>query len=633
MTNDTRLVELWEAVEAERAEEEAFYAGFMEAKTLKEKAETGYAWYPIQFLASQHTINDYLEVKIERTGEISGSGKFREGSGVQLILVRSGEKETLRGTISKLTKKQMWLLCKSDDIDDLDLPLSSVNAVELIYDERPYLIMKEALTQVMSNQKEDIAKLKKVIYDKDARHKVDDYQLQLLHETLNEGQRAAIAYAMGSATIGVIHGPPGTGKTTTLIGLIQELLSHEARVLVCASSNHAVDLLAMKCLDVGISTLRLGNVSRISEKVMEASLNEKVRNNKNWPQIKKWRIEADEIRKKAAKFKRAFGKEEREQRRQLFQEAKQTLRYAESIESDLIHQELTSARVILTTLISSSSSYLDRLNFDTLIIDEASQATEPECWVAMQRAKRVILAGDHKQLPPTVKSEIAQSKGLSTTLLDVLIPRLSQLGYLSMQYRMNLEVLAFPNLHFYDNTLMAYPMIAHRKLDDQLPGVIFIDTAGTGFEECRDETTRSIYNPGEVDIVIKHIMQRNELLKDKELAIISPYAEQVRFIHEFIKSNDIEIPGEWECDTIDGFQGQEKDVVYISLVRSNENNELGFISDMRRLNVALTRARMQIIIIGDSITLSKHPVYADLIRHIEKNEGYSSAWEWIHFDV
>ncbi len=633
MTNDTRLTQLWEAVEAERIEEEQFYAGFMEAKTLKEKAETGYAWYPIQFTSSQHTINDYLEVKIERTGEISGSGKFREGSGVQLILVRSGEKETLRGTISRLTKKQMWLLCKSDDIDDLDLPLSSANAVELIYDERPYLIMKEALTQVKSNQKEAIVKLKKFIYDKDARQKVDDYQLQLTHDSLNEGQRAAIAYAMGSAAMGVIHGPPGTGKTTTLIGLIQEVLSHEVRVLVCASSNHAVDLLAAKCLDAGLSTLRLGNVSRISEKVMEASLNEKVRNNKNWPQIKKWRIEADEIRKKAAKLKRAFGKEEREQRRLLFQEAKQTLKYAESIESDLIHQELTSARVIVTTLISSSSSYLDRLNFETLIIDEASQATEPECWVAILRAKRVILAGDHKQLPPTVKSETAQSKGLSTTLLDVLIPRLTQLGYLSMQYRMNLEVLAFPNLHFYDNTLVAFPMIAYRKLDDQMPGVIFIDTAGTGFEECRDETTRSIYNPGEVDIIIKHIMHRNELLKNKELAIISPYAEQVRFIHEFIKSNDIEIPGEWECDTIDGFQGQEKDVVYISLVRSNENNELGFITDMRRLNVALTRARMQTIIVGDSITLSKHPVYADLIRHAEKYEGYSSAWEWIHFDA
>ncbi|MBK8112338.1 MAG: AAA family ATPase [Saprospiraceae bacterium] len=298
MTNDTRLTQLWEAVEAERIEEEQFYAGFMEAKTLKEKAETGYAWYPIQFTSSQHTINDYLEVKIERTGEISGSGKFREGSGVQLILVRSGEKETLRGTISRLTKKQMWLLCKSDDIDDLDLPLSSANAVELIYDERPYLIMKDALTQVKSNQKEAIVKLKKFIYDKDARQKVDDYQLQLTHDSLNEGQRAAIAYAMGSAAMGVIHGPPGTGKTTTLIGLIQEVLSHEDRVLVCASSNHAVDLLAAKCLDAGLSTLRLGNVSRISEKVMEASLNEKVRNNKNWPQIKKWRIEADEIRKK-----------------------------------------------------------------------------------------------------------------------------------------------------------------------------------------------------------------------------------------------------------------------------------------------------------------------------------------------
>lgn len=629
--NDERLNQLWEAVEAERAEEERFYAGFMEAKTIKEKAETGYAWHPVSFSSSQHSLNDYLEIKIEKTGELSATGKFREGSGVQLVLVRSGESETLRGTITRLTKRQMWLLCPSDEIDDLELPLSAINAVELIYDERPYLIMKDAITQVKLASKESLIRLKKAIYDPVFRQKEGVYELQLGHDQLNDGQKEAIGIAMSSSPVSIIQGPPGTGKTTTLIGLIQEVLCREKRVLVCASSNNAVDLLASKCLELGLNTLRLGNVSRISDKVMAASLNEKVRQNKSWNQIKKWRIEADELRKKAAKFKRSFGKEEREERRQLFQEAKLTLKYAESIESDLIQQELTSARVIVTTLISSASNYLDKLPFETVIIDEASQATEPECWVAMLKAERVILAGDHKQLPPTVKSEVAQSKGLSVTLLDILIPRLSRVGYLSMQYRMNLEVLSFPNAQFYQNTLIASPNVAHRKLEDQLPGVIFIDTAGTGFEECRDASSRSIYNPGEAELVIKHMMQRKEILLHKEIAIISPYAEQVRYITEYIRTHEIDIPGDWDCDTIDGFQGQEKDVVYISLVRSNENNELGFITDMRRLNVALTRARMQTIIVGDSVTLSKNPVYTALISHIEKNEGYSSAWEWIQF--
>ncbi len=531
-----RLFQLLDAVEAERADEERFFREQMEEKSLKEKVKAGIAWHPVNFVNSGHTLGDYLEIKIERSIPSEHANKFREGNGVSLQLVRSGSTDFLKGTIMRLGKNQMQLLCRSDDVDDLDIPLSHINAVELVYDEKPFANMKDALTRVIQAEKGSLFHLKKAVYANEALNHSNPIELKHHHKLLNASQTSAISHALAADKIAIIHGPPGTGKTTTLVAMIKELTMVEKRILVCASSNHATDLLALKCLEAGLDTVRLGNLSRIGDEVLKITLDEKVRANAAWDQIKKYRIEAEKIRKQAAKFKRSFGPEERAMRKQLFLEARTTIQYADQLEDEMVNNVLQNAQVIVTTLMSSSSSLLNRLTFETLVVDEASQTSEPECWIAMSRAQKVIFAGDPMQLPPTVKTARAVSLGLQTTLLDHLLERGVQGHLLNVQYRMNGDILSFPNQHFYKGQLTSPDYLIDQKLNQDQPALQFIDTAGTGYEEVREPESMSLFNPGEWTILQNHITQQLEHLKGKNVAVISPYAEQVRFIQGELKS-------------------------------------------------------------------------------------------------
>lgn len=624
-----RLYQLLEAVEEERKEEELFFLEQMSEKSLRDKVKAGIAWHPIQFLSSGFTVGDYIEIKIEKASVGNHTGKLREGNGVLLQLVRSGATESLRATIARLGRNQMVLLCKAEDVDDLELPLSAINAVELVYDEKPFLIMKEAIQKVIDAEKGPLLHLKKAVYGDLPVLALGPKALQYNHEFLNVAQKSAIANVLGSGNFSIIHGPPGTGKTTTLISLVRELALTQKRILVCASSNHATDLLALKCMEAGLDTVRIGNLSRIGEEVLRVTLDEKVRANPEWDQIKKQRIEAEKIRKQAAKYKRSFGTEEKALRKQLFAEARATLKYADEMEDEMVKKVLQNANVIVTTLVSSATSLLNRMSFETVIIDEASQTTEPESWIAIGKAEKVILAGDPVQLPPTVKTRQALTLGLQKTLMDTLLEKKYPSHLLDTQYRMNAEVLSFPNQQFYGNLLQSAQAVVKRSLFDGAKSFQFVDTAGTGYEEIRDVESQSLYNPGEWSIIQNHIAQQLDRLAGHSVAIISPYAEQVRFIQSDIKASEINYPFLLDCDTIDGFQGQERDVVYLSLVRSNDQNEIGFLSDLRRLNVAITRARLQVVVVGDSVTLSKNTTYSRLIAHAEKSEGYQSAWDFM----
>lgn len=624
-----RLYQLLEAVEEERKEEEFFFLEQMSEKSLRDKVKAGIAWHPIQFLSSGFTVGDYIEIKIEKASVGNQTGKLREGNGVLLQLVRSGATESLRATIARLGRNQMVLLCKAEDVDDLELPLSAINAVELVYDEKPFLIMKEAIQKVIDAEKGPLLHLKKAVYGDLPVLALGPKALQYNHEFLNVAQKSAIANVLGSGNFSIIHGPPGTGKTTTLISLVRELALTQKRILVCASSNHATDLLALKCMEAGLDTVRIGNLSRIGEEVLRVTLDEKVRANPEWDQIKKQRIEAEKIRKQAAKYKRSFGTEEKALRKQLFAEARATLKYADEMENEMVKKVLQNANVIVTTLVSSATSLLNRMSFETVVIDEASQTTEPESWIAIGKAEKVILAGDPVQLPPTVKTRQALTLGLQKTLMDTLLEKKYPSHLLDTQYRMNAEVLSFPNQQFYGNLLQSAQTVVKRSLFDGAKSFQFVDTAGTGYEEIRDVESQSLYNPGEWSIIQNHIAQQLDRLAGHSVAIISPYAEQVRFIQSDIKASEINYPFLLDCDTIDGFQGQERDVVYLSLVRSNDQNEIGFLSDLRRLNVAITRARLQVVVVGDSVTLSKNTTYSRLIAHAEKSEGYQSAWDFM----
>ncbi|MFN8318588.1 MAG: AAA domain-containing protein [Saprospiraceae bacterium] len=624
-----RLYQLLEAVEEERKEEERFFLEQMREKSLRDKVKAGIAWHPIQYLASGFTVGDYIEIKIEKAPLGTQTGKLREGNGVLLQLARSGTTENLRATIASLGRSQMVLLCKAEDVDDLEMPLSAINAVELVYDEKPFLLMKEALQKVIEAEKGTLYQFKKAVYGDLPVLTFVPKELQCSHEFLNTAQKSAITNVLGSGNFSIIHGPPGTGKTTTLIGLIRELALKQKRILVCASSNHATDLLALKCMEAGLETVRIGNLSRIGEDVLKVTLDEKVRAKPEWDQIKKQRIEAEKIRRQAAKYKRSFGAEEKALRKQLFAEAKATLKYADEMEDEMVKKVLQNATVIVTTLMSSATSLLNRMTFETLIIDEASQTTEPESWIAIGKAERIILAGDPVQLPPTVKTRQALNLGLQKTLMDTLLEKEFPSHLLDTQYRMNGEVLSFPNHQFYGNLLHSGQAVVNRHLYEGAKSFQFVDTAGTGYEEIRDEESQSLYNPGEWNIIQNHIEQQLDKLAGHTVAIISPYAEQVRYIQSDLKASEINYPFSLDCDTIDGFQGQERDVVYLSLVRSNDQNEIGFLNDLRRLNVAITRARLQVVVVGDSVTLSKNTTYSQLIAHAEKSDGYQSAWEYM----
>lgn len=339
------------------------------------------------------------------------------------------------------------------------------------------------------------------------------------------------------------------------------------------------------------------------------------------------------------KYKRSFGREEAEQRKLIMQEAKNLNKEARELENYLVDKVMENAQVVACTLIGSTSDYLRDRKFKTVVIDEAGQGIEPALWVPILKAEKVILAGDPFQLPPTVKSREAEKLGLTTTLLEKVIKRHKRIDLLRTQYRMNELIMNFSNKKFYGNQLEAFEGVKHHKLEGSEQVVEFIDTAGCGFEEQPGQSSDSLCNPGEIDIIKKHL----EMMPDGDysIGIISPYRAQVELLSDEFPSHiskhddrHIKRPEHKYADitvnTVDSFQGQERDVIYISLVRSNETGEIGFLKDYRRMNVAMTRARKKLVIIGDSATLGNDKFYADLLEYCDSIQAYKTAWEFLY---
>lgn len=378
-----------------------------------------------------------------------------------------------------------------------------------------------------------------------------------------------------------------------------------------------------------MNVLRIGNITRIDDDITHLTLEEKVRGSEEWSRIKKVKIEAEELSRKANKYKRSFGPEEKRERYLLRKEAKETRKWAKELEYRLTQYIISQSDVVLTTLIGASHTYLKDRQFSTCIIDEASQALEPECWNVMLKAKKTILVGDHKQLPPTVKSKEAEALGFSTTLLDLLAPQIHHCFLLEEQYRMHDKILNYSNHRYYHDRIHSASHVAsHTILDDNLP-LLFIDTAGTGFEEEQLPGELSHFNSGEYNILREHLLSIHERALGHSIGIITPYAEQVRYIRKAVEDDALLKDLDLSIDSIDGFQGQERDIIYLSLVRSNDQGVVGFLSDERRLNVALTRARKKLVVIGDTATLSVHPAYASFVEYVEKEGKYMSAWEFM----
>jgi ATP-dependent RNA/DNA helicase IGHMBP2 len=620
------------AIEEERKAEEKYFAYLLKGKTPLQKVNDGVAWYPVVITRKHYTLGEYIEVEVERTKGLDLPHKMKVGSGCQLYSGTDKERAYYPGVISYLRKNTMRILLASDSLSLEDLKPQGSWGLEMVYDERPYKIMSEAVKAVISSQRPEIVEMRNAVEQQTA-FSPSPLQPPLTWEsqnTLNASQRTAVEGSLQAHRMAIVHGPPGTGKTTTLVALVKKLTGREKKILVCAPSNNAVDLLAKRLDEEGIPILRLGNVSRIDDDITHLTMEEKVRSHPEWSRIKKVKIEAEEVKREAAKFKRNFGPEQRANKGLMYKEARQLRNWAEELEERLVQDICAQTKVFLCTLIGASNKYLKGMRFNTVIIDEASQAMEPECWNAILKGERVIMAGDHKQLPPTVKSPQAAQLGLETTLLDTMSDKIEHSYLLKTQYRMNEAILSFPNRAFYENRLESEEKIKSSTLPMDTHPLCFIDTAGTGFEEKLNPEHKSRYNEGEYFILREHLISIREKALGFSIGILSPYAEQVRFIREQLTQEENFKDLSIQVDSIDGFQGQEKDLVYLSLVRSNAKGEMGFLKDYRRLNVALTRAKRKLVIIGDSATLATDPVYERLLQHLDKDHLYLSAWEFMH---
>jgi superfamily I DNA and/or RNA helicase len=445
---------------------------------------------------------------------------------------------------------------------------------------------------------------------------------------LNDSQRRAVEFALAAEDLAIIHGPPGTGKTTTVVELIRQAVANGERVLACAPSNTAVDNLLERLVPAGESAVRLGHPARVMESVRAHTLDALVEKHDAWQLVQEMQREAEQLNRKASRFTR--GRPAPGQKYQQRQEARELRKHARLMERQAINEVIAGARVICAT-VSFDFSILEDHAFDLLVIDEACQSVEPGCWVPLKYANRVVLAGDHDQLPPTILSKEAARAGFAVSLMQRLVEHYGDVitRLLTVQYRMHEQIMQFSSNTFYDGALSAHRTVRHHRLND-LPRVnvsddspvIFIDTAGAGWVEEVEPEGLSKLNPNEGRLVLDQV---NELcdsgLSPTDIAVIAPYMAQVRWLRQHSEYDRLEI------DTVDGFQGREKEAVVMCTVRSNTTGEIGFLSDSRRMNVALTRARRKLIVIGDSATLGTDDFFAKLLGWFEETGSYRTVWE------
>jgi ATP-dependent RNA/DNA helicase IGHMBP2 len=605
------------------------FAFILKNYPFRKKIDEGYLLWPLVISKIRYTVGERIELVL--SGTFEKSLRFKEGGIVRLFLkAKENEEKEWHAGVSMVRKNEIRIILSDENLLIEDIPDDKTYGLELIYDEKPYRVMLSVMERLTKKSKtEQNPLIQKIMTGDRCEEKADvDLGQLMISPHLNFSQQLAVRQSLEAKYFSIIHGPPGTGKTTTIVELIRSVHKNVGKILVCAPSNTAVDILAERINQRAISVLRLGNITRIDDNVAELTLESVLKNHDEWPYIKKVKIEADEQEREAAKYKRSFTEEDRKNRFESRKQARELRKWAKDLEVRLIEKVIDESKVICTTLIGAANKELEGILFDLLIIDEASQALEPECWVAIEKSKKVILVGDHKQLPPTIKSQEAKKSGLEITLLDRLTDVVHYSSLLREQYRMHELIMQWPNQQFYNGQLTASDEVSHSKIEGFEP-VTFIDTAGTDFEEKVNPESQSYYNEGECFILLEHLIKHQEALKNCTIGIISPYAEQVKHIKGQLQE-DVHVKGlDLEVNTIDGFQGEEKDVIYISLTRSNNKNSIGFLSDERRINVAITRAKKALIIIGDSSTLGSNYLFESLLAFIEEKATYSSAWNYM----
>jgi ATP-dependent RNA/DNA helicase IGHMBP2 len=634
------LQKLEKLLKIERDEDFEQYQKIFSRNNINHRKHNGVTWYPVVITHTGLGFGEYLQIEIERTTNHNEPHLFTGGKMAALFSNTHPDAEPVNGTVKILGSNKIRLSLTVDELPDwCDDGKLGIN---ILFDEASYREMNIALKKVIHADHNRLAELRDVLFEiKKPAFEKENAELKI--DRLNDSQNAAVRKILASKDVAIIHGPPGTGKTTTLVQAIRETLRNEKQILVCSSSNTAVDLLTEKLHREGITVLRLGNPARISEEVLMNTLDSKVARHPSYKEIKNYKRTAEEYFRMAGKFKRVFGREERQQRQLLYQEAKKLIREARTLEDYIVDEQFAKTQVIACTPVVSSNRMMRDKQFSTLFIDEAAQALEPMCWIPITRSNRVIFAGDHCQLPPTVKSKKAEAGGLKETLFEHCMPIKNISVMLDTQYRMHEHIMNFSNKIFYGENLKAHESVKSNLLSYAIneplltTAVEFIDTAGCSYNEKLNPESLSISNPAEAQVLITHLKlllgqyyfnKREDVIT---IGVIAPYKEQVQLLTALIE-NDEELktyPARIAIKTIDGFQGREKDVIYISMVRSNDVKDIGFLNDIRRMNVALTRARKKLVLVGDSATLSNHPFYMRFLDYVESIHAYKSAWEFI----
>jgi ATP-dependent RNA/DNA helicase IGHMBP2 len=582
------------------------------------KIKRGMCWYPLNLGRNYYNALNQLVIEVERREDKDIEHQFEYGRPVCFFTQDvSGKLNYLNfvATVNYVDEDRMVVILPSVDAL-LALQSKEVVGVQLYFDETSYRLMFEALKQVIGAKNNRLAELRDIFHGTQPASTFSFHPLRF--PWLNATQEEAVNKVLHAKDVAIVHGPPGTGKTTTLVEAVYETLHRENQVLVCAQSNMAVDWISEKLVDRGVSVLRIGNPSRVNDKMLSFTYERRFESHPDYPQL--WSIRKA-IRELYARSRKGA---EREAVRQKINSLKDR---ATELEIRINESLFSEARVIACTLVGSANRLLTGQKFGTLFIDEAAQALEAACWIPIRKADRVILAGDHCQLPPTVKAPEALRAGLGHTLMQTIVKnKPDTVSLLKLQYRMNDEIMRFSSEWFYGGMLQAAPEVKYRSILDFDTPIEWINTEGL---DCNEEFIGENYgriNKSEAELSIEQLkgyitkIGRERFLDERiDVGMISPYKAQVQYLRRLVRNDAFFKPYRQAItiNTVDGFQGQERDVILISLVRANEEGQIGFLNDLRRMNVAITRARMKLIILGDASTLTRHAFYKKLYTYIE----------------
>ncbi len=629
-----------------RLEKEAdleYYRQKVLLASLEDRKRDGVCWYPVTLESKRYSLGEKIIIRVRRGEDSAKSHVFQSGKIVSLFSNMFNEKPHVSGVVNDVRKHHMTITLNAREVPDW---IHEGNlGVDLLFDEMAYREMEKALKKIIDTKDPRLVELRDILLGEQAASFTKDiFGGQV--ESLNDSQNQALQRIRQAQDVAVVHGPPGTGKTTTLMQSIIQTVQLEKQVLVCAPSNAAVDLLTEKLSAQDLQVVRLGHPARVTDQNLSLTIDAQIANHGYYKDLKSLRRRSEEIRNLALKYKRNYGHSERQQRKRLLDEASSLRSEAEQLEFYIVTDILSKAQVITCTLVGAANSLIKGFRCDTVFIDEAAQALEAACWIPIQKAQRVIFAGDHYQLPPTIKSIEAARQGLNVTLFEKCIDRQNNLknpvdSLLQTQYRMHQTIMQFSSQYFYNNQLKAAEQVKTKTLAKNQSPLTFVDTAGCGFTEKVDPETLSTYNEEEAQLLLNHLNNLVEsltpafFLENKiSVGIIAPYKAQVKLLSEQYLSliHLTDIQSLITIDTVDAFQGREREVIYISLVRSNTKGEIGFLKDIRRTNVAMTRAKKKLVIFGDSATLGNHPFYGQLLEYVQQADAYRSAFEYLYSD-